>query len=263
MSGPECDTRRHTLERWALGELPEPEALVVSEHVTGCAHCTTRLRALEAERAEHLAASPAEIASAQILARLERAPEPSGWRAWWASTSWASRAWAPLVVLTLVLVYTMPRPQPGGDNRTKGGGGPTLAMYVNRPEGPVRAEPGVTLSAGAQVQFRYTAAGRRYVYLVSVDGRRAITPLAPADGGMSVPIEPTGDHVLPGSIILDDAVGAERVFAFYTDVPMSFELVQTALSRALDDHGGDAEALDHVQWPGHVDQASVWFLKVP
>lgn len=261
MSGADCGTRRHTLERWSLGELAGAEAEALGAHVGSCDHCTTRLRALEAERTELLATAPAEIASAQILARLEREPEPSGWRAWWASTSWASRAWAPLVVLTLLMVYVVPRPR-ADDNRTKGGG-PTLAMYVNRPEGPVRAEPGVALSAGAQVQFRYTASGRRYLYLVSVDGRQAITPLAPADGGLSVPIEPTGDHVLPGSIILDDAVGAERVFAFYTDVPMSFELVQTALSRALEDHGGDAEALDHVQWPGHVDQASVWFLKVP
>lgn len=262
MSGVECDTRRHTLERWTLGELGSAEAAALSAHVASCDHCTRRLGALESERTALLARAPAEVASAQILARLEREPAPSGWRSWWASTSWASRAWAPLVALTLVMVYVLPRPQPGQDQRTKGGG-PTLAMYVNRPEGPVRAEPGVSLGAGAQIQFRYTASGRRYLYLVSVDGRRAITPLAPADGGLSVPIEPTGDHVLPGSIILDDAVGPERVFAFYTDVPMSFELVETALSRALEEHGGDAEALDHVQWPGHVDQASVWFLKVP
>jgi hypothetical protein len=144
--------------------------------------------------------------------------------------------------------------------RTKGANGVHLSLFVNRPGGPVLAEPGTALRAGDQIQFRYAAAGHRYVYVVSVDGRHAITSLYPSSEGTSVAIEPGGERVLPGSIILDDALGPERVFAFFSATPLTYAEVQARVTRGLE--GADVQALDRVEWEG-LDQTSVWFLKVP
>ncbi len=260
MTSSECRTRLHALRRLALGELVGAEAEALRAHTAGCATCAPRLEALEREQAAFAERTDVAGDSARILAALEAAPTTRATAPWWRGP----RAWAPLAFALLIAaaVWRLPGPDGAGDTHRLKGGGAALRMYVNQAEGPALAEPGAPLGPGAQVQFRYDAGGHSHVYVVSVDGSGVIGALYPSDGGASVAIEPGADRVLPGSIILDDAVGPERVFALFSRAPLGFEEVEPLVRAALEAHGGDVRAADRVEWAGG-DQASVWFLKVP
>lgn len=229
-----CGRRRHELLRLHFGELTGDVQFELRTHVDGCAECAGHLVQIEREQVAFQSTNDAAAASVGILARLD-APDASPtiaarWAAGW--TAWIR----PLVAVAAValVIALLPiswgpawGPGSGGFNRTKGG--PTLQMYVNSVDGPVRASDGVELEAGDQIQFRYDAAGRRYLLIFSVDGRHAISSLYPAESGPSILIEPTGLHTLDGSVILDDAVGPERVFAIYSDLPIEFADVRAKL----------------------------------
>jgi hypothetical protein len=49
----------------------------------------------------------------------------------------------------------------------------------------------------------------------------------------SLAISPTGTHVLEGSVILDDARGDERIFALFSEKPLSYAEVQSAVKVEL------------------------------
>lgn len=260
-----CGVRRHELMRYSLGELDADRTRFLQQHTETCAECRPRLGEIAADRQAFLAARDPSIESAQILARLEALESQAGarWLDWLAHR----RAWLGSAVAAAVLLLAL-LPRLGGDdprdpNRTKGSARVGLSMFVNRPGGPEPAASGIALGAGDQIQFSYQAGGYGHIFVVSVDGRRAITPLYPPRPGRSLSVQPAGEHVLDGSVILDDAVGPERVFAFFSEAPLEFEALRAAISTALERSGGDLERLDHVDLPegGRVSQVSLWFLK--
>jgi hypothetical protein len=112
-------------------------------------------------------------------------------------------------------------------NRTKGSA--ELQMFVRDPAGVKQGFDGMTLSAGDQIQFRYRAMGHRYLFVVSMDAKGTIAPLYPDAPSASIPIRPDGLQTLDGSVILDDGTGPERIFAVFSDEPMTY----TALEQAL------------------------------
>jgi hypothetical protein len=249
----ECSVRRIELLSHRLGELPLDRSRQIEAHLSSCTRCTARLVEIEQDEARARSAAPVE--SAAILARLEAAEAKP--RVLFGRRTFALGALA-AVLLAVLGALLVPR-EPS--HRLKGGA--AIEMYVKRTEGPVRAEDGASLTQGDQVQFRYHAAGKSWLLVLSVDGRRAITPLYPSDGGESIPVSPSGTHVLEGSIILDDAVGVERIFAFFSDAPLSFEEVRKRAEETLSTHAGDLRSLDGVDLKEEgVIQASVWFVKM-
>lgn len=260
---PPCGVRLHELRRHHLGELQPARASELDQHSAVCTDCSGRLQALRQEAEAFASPSEVAIASAQILSRLGAEPERSVPRrlARWRLPGLTGAVAAALVAV--ILVWSGPGDRP--THRIKGGDRVELEMFVNRPEGPVRAEEGAGLTSGDQVQFRYAAQGRAWLLVLSVDGRGVITSLYPAEGGESVPVEPGGAHVLEGSIILDDAVGVERVFAFFSDEPLSFEAVRPKVQAAIDRAGGDlgrVESVDLEELSEGVAQATLSFVKM-
>jgi hypothetical protein len=259
-----CGCRLHELRRHRLGELTGADRERVSAHVAACETCRARLAALEAEQQSFLAKTDIATESARILERLEQREAA-------AEQSLAARIIAfivdprrrPAIALALVLLFIAPialivQPERRG-NRTKGS--VALEMFVNAPNGPRLASNGERLKEGDQIQFRYRAAGKRYVFVVSVAGQGALEPLYPDTPAKSIPISPDGMHVLEGSVILDEVRGPERIFAFFSDRPLSFEEVKAALDAKLK-RESDITALQEVDLEREdVDEASVLIVK--
>lgn len=250
-----CEVRRIEWVRYDHGELAAQERSRLEAHLPGCAHCQGVRQGQGDARA---AMTPAEVA-AQSVAILQKLERPAPRRLSW----WRPQLWAGLVAAAIAAVVIAPRAaelfSEGPQIRTKGARGPTLEMWVNTPEGAQPGSDGMRLGEGDQIQFRYRASGRQYVLVVSVDGKGVTTPLYPEVPGESLKVAPDGEHVLEGSVILDDAKGPERIFAFFSDQPLSYAEVAARLKEALPP-GSDLVELDGVEVKG-ADLESVLIIK--
>ena len=238
----DCGLSLSQLRGLHLGELDDPQLRARAE---ACPHCTARLASMEAQKRAFLEQTDVLAESQAILNALER-PDPdlhpklglgrARVRRWLAALL-KPQVLAPLATVAVVLVVALPRlpierlPR----NRTKGiidvrrpGPRVALKMYVKDQRGYHTGHSGEVLHEGDQIQFRYSAAGHRFLFIASLDGRGTLTPLYPDTPTQSVPVLPQGLHVLEGSVILDDAVGPERIFAFFSDHPVRFEEIEAA-----------------------------------
>lgn len=241
------------LEAHRLGELAEGRRAEVRVHVEGCPDCQARLGQLEQEAQRFASEVNVAAASVQILARLEaEAARPR--RAW---LRWATLALPAAAVLAFVTLRAGPEPR----GPLLKGGGPSLQMMLKGPAGVVPVAPEQALHAGDQIQFLYHAAGHPFVIVVEVDGAGVVTALQPGEGRESWPVQSSGTHVLPGSIILDEAVGPERVFAVFSDAPLPVEAVVEAVKAAVKAAGGDPRKVEALGLDGAV-LAVLDFLKV-
>jgi hypothetical protein len=196
------------LDRHLAGETPAPE------HLAGCAECTTRLEALRAERAG-FAALP-EIPF--LAARTEAAAK----RSRWLGVGAAGAALAAAVLLAL-----LPR---GEEVRTKGGD--DLQIVVRRHDGAVEhLASGDRVAPGEAIRFVVDPVGERHVSIIGIDSAGVVTSYAEATVGAR--------EALPGSIVLDETLGPERVVALFCNEPLDAEAAIAAGRRALAAAGGD------------------------
>ncbi|MFO0726983.1 MAG: zf-HC2 domain-containing protein [Myxococcota bacterium] len=222
-----------TIELYAyqLGELPAPRRAAVDQHLGGCETCRARLTELEQEDSAFRREANAAAASVQILARLEAGEGQGGGVLRW---RWLG---ALLPVAALGLMFSMKTLGPDDASVRTKGAGPAIEMFLNTPHGPEAVKAEQALHARDQIQFRYHAAGLPFVVVLESDGAGLLTELFPGTGGESFAVEPEGSHVLPGSIILDDAVGPERIFAVFSKLPLLGKDVAEAVRRAINAAG--------------------------
>ena len=173
----------------------------------------------------------------------------------------------------VALAVMLPSSPPASGTRTKGSWGPgqsghpcaveacpVLEMFVKDADGVRPGTDGMTLHAGDWVQFRYRAGGHRYLFIVSVDDDGVIAPLYPDDrstDSTSIPIDARGRHVLEGSVILDDAIGPERLYAFFSQEPLGYTDVEKLLEAVRDPERQATLS----RLPPQVDQTSILIYK--
>ncbi|QRK10666.1 ActD-like protein [Archangium violaceum] len=226
------------LERIALGELP-PEMLAAArvrllEEPDGAA----RLAALEADTAAILARLPPSEVARRVESRV-RVQRARGER--------PSRSFLPAFALVPALAVAglavLARPQvsaPVGpaveleETRLKGLGA-RLTVHRQHADAAEELADGALAAPGDVVQLAYVAAGQAHGVILSVDGRGTITLHAPESGTASVPLAPSGTHVLPGAYALDDAPGFERFFLVTAEAPFALDEVLAA-ARSLATH---------------------------
>ena len=198
------------LDAAALGALPSDAAR--RTHLASCSLCRTRADEAQALRSE----LPAELMTRTLAAVRRRR------RRFAVVTSIV----VPLVIAAaaVILLVAMPRngattaPDTAPDLAIKGG--PGLQVYALHDHRVFEISDGAVLAAGDEIRFAVTPGGARYVLIASVDGRGHATIYVPYDGERSVVVEPRGRTELPGSIVLDDAMGPERIFAVFSTSPI-------------------------------------------
>ena len=265
--------RLHELRQLALGELDEPARAALEQRVAADPNAARRLLELQ----QQLEAFERETDVASVSAAIvDRLAQPSAGRA---QPSLGRPRWprlfelaAGLAVAASVALVTV-APRFGTDvHRTRSKGGqnaelahderctgacPVLEMFVKDADGVRAGIDGMTLRAGDWVQFRYRANGHRYLFIVSVDDEGVLAPLYPDRRTRSVPIDARGRHVLEGSVILDDAVGPERLYAFFSPAPLKFADIEKLLVGVHDPQRQSTLA----SLPPGVDQTSILIYK--
>jgi hypothetical protein len=265
------------LRQLVAGELKGDEHDAVAGHVAGCAGCGRRVEAVRAEQG----AFERQISFDRFAAGVERAsriPAPAPTR-WWkrpANTSsfvgvfglGAVAATAALVITARPL-FEQARSRNAanvahGTNRTKGGDRerPSVTVRV-APSGDGAQRTAVvngveTLGVGERLRIGVRAAGRRYLFAVSVDDQGVVTPLYP-EVGISVALPPAADlQYLPDAIELTGR-GRERLVVVLTDEPTELDIIKRAVAVAFDQAKGDLARLPDLALDG--DQFHRMFLK--
>lgn len=226
------------IEQYVLGELPREKAREV-ERSEGFAR---RVAEIERDTERFLEANPPQAYAQRIRNAYEATVAPP------ASASRRQRTArrtvrilalavpgaTAVLALTFVLfgglgVDTPPVVDPASEIVRLKGAEPRISVY--RSAGAQDAEEladGDVARQGDELQLTYTAAGRAYGAIISVDGRGAMTlhyPLTPSH-------EPTlagdGERRLPYAYRLDDAPGFERFYLITSET--SFEVSELLTS---------------------------------
>lgn len=265
----DCGLTLSQLRALHLAELAPQDELALSKQAGNCASCQARLHSMAKERERFLNETDILKESRAVLDRLTAQTSPPSWRDKLANL-WRPQILAPLAAAAILLVVVLPRlpnQTDGLGNRTKGSKGmvmppplePKIAlkMYVKDRNGYHTGESGEVLKEGDQIQFRYNAGGHRYLIIASLDGRGLLSPLYPDTPTQSIQVRSNGLHVLDGSVILDDAVGPERIFALFSDAPIQFQELQAALHKHP--NAKNVERLDLKR--DDVDETTIMIIK--
>ncbi len=245
------------LDRFMAGELTGEAGDRIRAHLDECESCAARYERLLAQRDAFFEAHP-ELEPTGVTA------EPLGQRLLrWIAAPWIAPAALTATFAGLLLLYMLPTlvPGPGGGSgdglaverghqageagqrvRLKAGFG--VSFDVMTEAGQVEpGVPGGMYRPGDRIQLRYTSPHRAYVLVVSLDSRGGVTVFYDHEGH-SMAIEPGVGRPLPGSILLDDAQGPERVFACFSEGPLPTDVVLTGLAEALREAKGDPVAVE-------------------
>jgi hypothetical protein len=225
---------RTILSRWAAGEYHGAERAELAGHIDDCPHCQTRLSTLEAERRAFLVQRP----TATFLAGLEARQPVAWWRRWTPALGGLLLAGAAAAWFSLV-TPAVPPAALAHQTRIKSGVG--LTFHVRTAEGVADGQPGGTYHPGDAIQLRYTSPKPGHLVVVSLDARGAVTPFYDADG-RSLNVAPGTAELLDGSVVLDDALGTERIIGCFSETPLSTATVISAGQAALQAAQGDPAA---------------------
>jgi hypothetical protein len=198
------------LDRWMAGELDPRDAEDVRGHVSACAACKQAAESLEAAR-ETAALPPLRLAPAPA----RHALRPRRVVAWAAG----------LAAAAALLLAVRPDAPP---ERTKGGAGLRLAMYVQHGDSVREVSPGEAVAPGDAVRFVVTSPAPAYVAVLSLDPAGRASIYFPPDGRAAAVAAGT-DVPLPLATRLDATVGEEHVVGLFCDRAIELEPVRAAL----------------------------------
>lgn len=199
----------------------------LESHVRGCDVCRDTVHVLRADRDAFLVRRP----PAAFVARLETQQSPA--------PRWPFAVAAVGLVAAAAAVLLVPSAPPDVRLRGEGDG---LRVLVSRGDGPATPHDGRPLEAGDILRFAVTTDVAGFAMIANVDDRGRVTTYV-----SSSPVDVGRDHVLPGSIALDDFVGVERLFLFVSDRPLDASAVERALTESYARAEGRLDAIADVE----------------
>ena len=240
---PEGRVSRHALLQLETGEVEGEARAVIEAAVAASPEDQARLQDLAAERDAFFARRPVAAFEAAIAAR----QRPTVWariRAWIGGpTGFSGLAVAAAAALVLAVTPRIEGPARRGTTLK---GGVELTFHVKAGDEVIDGVPGGIYHPDDRIQLRYSTPSHRYLIVVSIDGRGAVTPFYD-DDGRSLAIEPGVRRLLERSVVLDDALGPERIIGCFSREGLDTDEVVAAAEEALEDAGGepsDVETLD-------------------
>jgi hypothetical protein len=224
-----------TLERYRLGELPEPELQEVRRALAEDAELRLRLQALERSDADLRQQYPPAWMARRIRLRAE-APAA----AHRPERGWLIRLW-PVPVAAAALLAVVPALLRSGPSETERIKGEVAGLHLFRRtvSGCEALADSATAGQGDLVQIVYRGLGRRYGVILSVDGRGAVTVHLPSEGKTAVQLRQDGPDTLAYAYELDDTPGWERFYLVAADRPFPVAQVVTAAQTAAASGSGD------------------------
>jgi hypothetical protein len=233
------------LDRLVAGELARtPEGTAAETHVAECARCSGRLATLRS--------SVENFASEVFLPGLVQQTAANVRRA---RLVRAGSILAGAVAMAAGILVVM-RPEPPAvtakdpvlsGERTKGG--LSLTVVVKTSQGQIEEVlPGGTLSPGDAIRFVVGSDARGHIALVGIDAAPRVSAYVP-DGDSAMIVEKGPPRALPGSIVLDDTLGPERLLLLRCDQPFEVARLVEAARQRLAGVGGDPRQVTAVDLP--------------
>jgi hypothetical protein len=233
------------LDRWQASELAHrPEGDAVRSHLSGCSSCAGRLRALEREP-DILPASKVRSAppvGSEILPS-DVPPRKRSQRVVAGLTGLAALAAAGLVLVVTGSLSKSLEPT------LRAKGELQLELVVRRTDGRTETVlPADSLAAGDSVRFLVSSAEPGFAFVIGLDAAGAVSAYFPPVGVPS-PLPAGRSQALPGSVILDETLGAERFLLLYCNEATHIDVVLAAGRRALASAGGDPRRVERIDLP--------------
>jgi hypothetical protein len=182
------------LDALSAGELESEAAGAAREHLARCARCAARREALARDAEAFLAAHPAPPAQRVVALSTRRRP-----RALWWSAGLAAAA-------ALLFMVRSPEPQ----ERSKGEG--SVGFFVRHGDTVRRGSSGERVMPGDALRFVVSQREPSHVAVLSRDAAGQASVYFPA-GEHAVLVDAGVEHALDSSVILDEVLGTERLYA--------------------------------------------------
>jgi hypothetical protein len=255
MTTPERHLTALDLDRLLLDETEPGQRARIDAHADACASCAAR-RAEHIERAVRFGTVVFPRTASALGARR---PAAAPGRLWLLGLA--------VPALGLLLVAGVGRLRDRGGPELGVKGGPLLHVFARRGDraagegGPVvRVTDGAQLAAGDALRFVLDPTGLPYVLIASVDGAGQVSIYFPFHGEASAPVDGRTSISVPGSIVLDEAPGPERLYVIYSERPIEARAVRHALARTAAGGATAIRSTVHLPIEGSV-QATLLFEK--
>jgi len=250
------------LRQYHVGDLGKEERRLTSSHLDECEECVAFLKTLDEEKKAFYADHDRAGFLTKVREGATRPSEigvtaPKNWLVKMLQPGLLAPATAALVLLLIVVLYL---PGEEGSSERMKGNEIGLDFLVMENDGPRVAEPGRVLHPGDRIQFRVTAPAGGFIHIVSVDEAGTVSVYFPLPHSRAERYPGGAARPVPGSVILDDTLGRERVFMLLCGEPMQREQLAKAV---LTLEGGPKTALETKRLPLECRQLSLLLTKGP
>ncbi len=213
-----------TIDLMLLASLPSTEVDQARTHLHTCERCRLRWAELEDDKRRF-----EQFVFPRTLEKVQRRAQPTSFvdrlRERWSLILPAAGVAA--AVAALVVAIPAPLPYDG----IKGGAPvPSIKVVGSRGDAQFQVGPGDQLRPGDRIRFVVNPVDAHYVLIASVDSAGKVTLYYPYEGARSAALPHDANQELPGSIELDDALGTERLVAFFSEEPLESASIRDALS---------------------------------
>jgi anti-sigma factor RsiW len=214
------------LDLLALGQISPEHVARIEAHSMACPACAAR----RTEHGEHVRHFRSSVFPRTVERLAENRRPVLPWR-------WLLGFALPLTACVLLLVHGHGKhpaivEQPGapGELGIKGSSARVFARR-NRPNTTdvIKLNDGDRLAAGDALRFVLLPTGRPYVLIASIDGAGQVNVYYPFHGEASAEVDPKATVSVPGSIVLDQAPGPERIFFIHSAEPLQARTVRDLL----------------------------------
>jgi hypothetical protein len=232
------------LDRLVVGELADTTHDDVREHVATCERCTGRV----GERKASAATFASDVGLDLRVAATERRVRVPRWRG--AAIAAGVAVAAAAVVLLVLPRWGVEKVGEAPTARTKGG--LSLGLVAKRHDGRIESvsQP-AALSPGEAIEFEISTQSAGFVAVVSVDSAGVVSPYA-----ASRPVGAGSRQMLDGSIVLDDTLGPERIFAVLCQTEIEMDALEAGAKTALGRAGGDPVRIETLGVPAGCAETS-------
>jgi len=214
------------LLRFHAGDLAKEHEEKIRAHLSSCSECASFLKELDSFKLEFSSTHSRQGILALVKARSEK--DTLEKLQWWRSYPILTRGLllgTGLASALIIVAVFIPLLHRNTDSEKKASiivKGPEISLsYLVMENGkPILARPGRILHPKDRIQFRLSAPRGGFVHIVGVDEAGSVTVYFPLPGVKPEPYPGGSGRPVPGSIILDDTLGKERVFVLFCEDPI-------------------------------------------
>jgi hypothetical protein len=248
------------LDELALGLLAPDALLAANGHLTSCERCRGDLQQHSQARLQF----ERDIQPRTLGPILRRAEKEKALQA--ASSLGARlRRWTLILapVAALAVFFLIPKKpaidDPGPDILAKGGA--SLQLIAKRGELVFPVHEADRLHANDAVRLVVQPGESRYALIGSIDSKGHATFWFPLGRDESGAVTPGARNELPGSLILDDSPGPERIFALFSQQPIAKKEAQSALEALGANGPALIRAAHSLPLPAKLDAQATFLLE--